>query len=323
MTRTRLTWRCGLAVLATLMLGACSTEESLPQLDVDAAPAAHETRAGTLLAEYAQPRSSRHSGVSVHAQFLDVHGLNYATALEALEVWSPDWQLDVDACSMRSSSPVEHAHADDIRLHLLDVGPITVRGPGEAIRLEARHLPDLLSAFSGVIYGTEQGFGSQPMRIAYQPGGLYSFGAPGSRDNGGFYVTMKAPQPIRIASVGEVDASHGSQLAWDFGRDLKVGWAPTDDTQDQAVFLRISSGFGPDRPRLTCRVDDDGSFTVPASLVQQLAADGSDLQLSLRRVNATKADVDGLETSDFVFSTVDEITLSDTAQSSSSMRRTR
>lgn len=306
----RLTWRSAAALTAILLFAGCSTEESLPQLDVDSAAAPDETRAGTLLAEYSHPRGAGSGGVSVHAQFLDVHGLNYDTALEALEVWSPDWQLDVDACSLRSDMNVGQQHPSDIRLELLDVGPITVRGPGEAIRLEARRLPDLLSAFSGVIYGTEQGFGTQPLRIGYEPGAWYSFGAPGRSLAGGFYVSMRAPRPIRVATVGGQPADEGRQVGADFTQDLTVEWQPAfGDASDDTVFLYISSGFGPDRPRLTCRVDDDGSFTVPNTVVEQLSNDSAELELTLRRITSEQVDVDGLETSEFIFSTVDQITL--------------
>jgi hypothetical protein len=324
MAFSRLTLRRGLdrfagLMLAGFLLAACSAEESLPQVDVDSVPVADDTRAGTLLAEYASPRSTEIGGVRVHAQFLDVHGINYARALEALEVWSPDFQLDLDACSMHSAQAVDHERVDDIRLELLNVGPITVRGPSEAIRLEARRLPDLLSTFSGVIYGTEQGFGAQPLRIAYQPGARYSFSAPGKTASGGFYVTMQAPRPIRIVSIGDRPAHDGSRFGWNFEHDLRVQWRPFLDAalgdgaalRGDDVFLRISSGFGPDRPRLNCRLDDDGAFTLPATLLEQLAGDSADLQLSLRRVNTREVDINGLDSAEFVFSTVDEITLVD------------
>lgn len=312
MTLTQLTWRTGWAILCGLLLAACSTEEPLPQFDVEGASPPDETRAGTLLAEYAYPRTGQGGGVSVHAQFLDVRGVNYATALEALEVWSPDWELDVDACSLRSDPGAAQQHPDDIRLELLDVGPITVRGPREAIRLEARRLPDLLSAFSGVIYGTEQGFGSQPLRIGYDPGAWYSFQAPGRTHSGGFTVSMRAPKPIRIASVAGAALGAGRQTDIDFSRDVSIEWEPSSDaTRSETVFLHISSGFGPDRPRLTCRVDDDGSFTLPHSVIEQVAQDSPELELSLRRINAQPVDIDGLEASEFIFSTVDEVTVID------------
>jgi hypothetical protein len=323
----RIMSRTALGLMAGVLIAGCSTEESLPQVDVESAAPADETRAGTLLAEYAQPRGDRAGGVSVHAQFLDVRGVNYETALEALEVWSPEWQLGVDACSLRThplrSGSGKHSdsgagdssaapYPGDLRLELLDVGPITVRGPHDAIRLDARRLPDLLSAFSGVIYGTEQGFSSQPLRIAYKAGAWYTFGAPGRVGNGDFSVSIRAPRPIRIASVGTHLADEGSEFGVDFAQDIALEWQPTGEyASDDIVFLHISSGFGPDRPRLTCRLDDDGSFSVPAALIEQLSEDSAELELTVRRTNAEMVDIDGLEASEFVFSTVDEVTLVD------------
>jgi hypothetical protein len=306
----RSTCRAALVALVGLLAVGCSTEESLPQLDVDPQQSADETRAGTLLAEYAHPRSNRSGGLSVHAQFLDVQGVNYETALEALEVWSPDWQLQVDGCSLRSDAPVAQSSADEIRLELLDVGPISVRGPQEAITLEARRLPDLLSAFAGVIYGTEQGLEDPALHIDFRPGALYGFDAPGHADSGGFGVSLRAPEPIQISAVGGQPLGQASYAAWDFDHDLPLQWDP-DFGGDDELFLLVSSGFGPDRPRLSCRLEDDGSFVLPAPLLEQMAGDADDLELSLRRVNARAVDIDGLESSEFIFSTVDEITLVD------------
>src|SRR5690554_6646841 len=45
--------RVGAVLLMAGLLAACSTEEALPQVEVDNPPVAAATRAGTLLAEYA------------------------------------------------------------------------------------------------------------------------------------------------------------------------------------------------------------------------------------------------------------------------------
>lgn len=309
MNLTRTTYLLGMAAFVAVCTAGCSTEESLPQLDVDPDTGVDETRAGALVAEYVTPRSERAGGLGVHAQFLDVKGVNYDTALEALEVWSPDWQLHADACSLRSDPSLSEQRADTIRLELLDVGPITVRGPQEVFELEARRLPDLLSAFSGVIYGTEQSFGARNLDIDYAPGAQYEFDAPGRSSSAGFGVSLRAPEPVHIGSIGGLSTGHSGYIRWDFDRDAVVEWAPEVSGGADALFLDISSGFGPDRPRLSCRIEDDGSFVVPASILEQLATDSTELELSLRRINATSADIDGLETSEFIFSTVDQITL--------------
>lgn len=315
--------RCGFVLGLALLLGACSAEESLPQIEVDRAPAAGETRAGTLLAEYTSPRTAGAGGVRVHAQFLDVQGIHYARALEALEVWRPDFDLGLDACEMHSAQLPGEERVDDIRLELLNVGPIRVRGPIEQIRLDARRLPDLWSTFSGVIYGTEQGADTGALRLGYLPGARYDFMAPGDGINGGFSVTLAAPRPIRIQRIGDEPADEDSWLGWDFDRDLRIFWHPFADPladataaeraahRGEEVFLRISAGFGPDRPRLTCRLEDDGAFTLPAAWVQQLSSDSDELQLSLRRINARSVAMRGFDAAEFVFSTVDRLTLVD------------
>lgn len=314
--------RVGFVLGLALLVGACSAEESLPQVEVDRAPAAGETRAGTLLAEYTAPRGASSGGVRVHAQFLDVHGIHYSRALEALEIWRPDFDLSLDACEMHSAQAPSDERVDDIRLELLNVGPIQVRGPIEQIQLDARRLPDLWNTFSGVIYGTEQGADTGALRLGYLPGARYDFSAPGDGSNGGFSVTLAAPRPIRIMRVGDEPTDQSSALGWDFDQDLRIFWHPVADLVDatpaeraarrgEEVFLRISAGFGPDRPRLTCRLEDDGAFTLPAAWVQQLSDDSNELKLSLRRINARSVAMRGFDTADFVFSTVDRLTLVD------------
>ncbi|MFW5968856.1 MAG: hypothetical protein ACOCV2_15125 [Persicimonas sp.] len=303
-----------LAVLLTVVLATvgCSTDETTPQREVDRDADADEARAGTLLAEYAQPREGRAGGLSVHAQFIDVQGVSYDEALAALEVWYPDWNLSSETCDLREEPSISQTEADDIRMELLDVGPIDVRGPNEAIELQARRIPDLLSSFSGVIYGTDRSYEDRPLRLGFEPGARYDFDAPGTRHSGDFAVSLHSPQPVRIESIGHRPITDDARRDWDFDTDLTVQWRPEpDDRNADALFLHLSSGFGPDRPSMTCRLEDDGSFAIPGPLLEQLSAESNELDLALRRVNTESVDIDGLETSEFVFSTVDEVTIVD------------
>lgn len=308
---TTITYRLTAVLTAAVLAAACSTEEPASPPDAtDRSTTDDEARAGTLLAEYTQPRSGRSGGLSVHAQFLDIQGVQYDTALEALEVWYPNWNLSPESCDMRAEPSISQAEAGDIRMELLDVGPIDVHGPDEEIELEARRLPDLLSAFSGVIYGTDQSFEAQPLHLGYEPGARYDFDAPGDGDSGDFAVGLRSPQPVRIEAIGEQPVTDDTEVRRDFRSDLAVQWQPEpDDDNADGFFLHLSSGFGPDQPRMTCRLDDDGSFVIPGALVEQLSKDTSELELALRRVNTESVDVDGLETSEFVFTTLDEVTL--------------
>ncbi|MGM0558939.1 MAG: hypothetical protein ACQEVA_21300 [Myxococcota bacterium] len=291
---------------AILLASACSTEDPMPRADAGESRAASEVRSGSVLAEYETREGAESSRLSVHAQFIEAEGVSYTTALEALEVWHPDWELDRGACSLRSGDYAQQSDSADIRLDLLDLGPISVQGPTDSLELEPRRLPDLLSAFSGVIYGTEGGFDYDRAPLPYEPGAVYRFEAPGTETVDGFSVELQAPAPVRIESVAGRSTEGVDTIALPDADDLEIRWGAASD--DAAVFLDLSSGFGPDRPRLTCRVEDDGLFTIPSSLLEQFDVQ-SGVDVALRRVHATDARVDGFDDSEVILSAVDEVTV--------------
>ncbi len=294
------------AGLVALLATACSTEEPMPRADTGEARAASEVRSGSVLAEYETRQGVDQSRLSIHAQFIEAEGVSYDTALEALEVWHPDWELDRGACSLRSGDRTAQTDTSKIRLDLLDLGPISVQGPNDSLELEPRRLPDLLSAFSGVIYGTEGGLEYDRAPLPYEPGGMYRFEAPGTESVEGFSVELEAPAPVRITSVAGRDAQGVEAIALPADSDMEVLWDAAAD--DAAVFLDLSSGFGPDRPRLTCRVEDDGQFSIPASLLEQFDIQ-SGVDVAIRRVHAASADVRGFDDSEVILSAVDEVTV--------------
>jgi hypothetical protein len=291
---------------AIVFASACSTEEPMPRTDAGESRAASEVRSGSVLAEYETRAGAASSRLSVHAQFIEAEGVSYTTALEALEVWHPDWELDRGACSLRSGDHAQQSPSSDIRLDLLDLGPISVQGPTDSLELEPRRLPDLLSAFSGVIYGTEEGVGYERTPLPYEPGAMYRFEAPGTASVEGFTVELQAPAPIRIESVAGRTNDGAGTIALPPASDMEIRWAAASD--DAALFLDLSSGFGPDRPRLTCRVEDDGQFTIPSGLLEQFDVQ-SGVDVSLRRVHAADARVDGFDDSEVILSAVDEVTV--------------
>lgn len=173
-----------LALLAT----ACSTDdESVTQVEMrESAAPLEEQRAGSLLVEYNPALSN---GVSVHAQFLEVQGVSLEAAFDALDAWSPDRALGEDACSIRV--PPE-SDSENVRLRMLDVGPIAVSALNHGIELEGRRVPDLRS-FSGVVYGNEEGFDFDEAFLPYEPAARYQISAPGGDEAEGFGVSLQAP----------------------------------------------------------------------------------------------------------------------------------
>ena len=299
----------GLMLVVAAAVG-CSTEEPLPPSNGGDDGAETTRRVGSLLAEFEHAPDRTKPRVKIHAQFLDAKGVPVDTAFEALEMWSSDSELDRDACSMETTGapPVADSGESDIRLDLLSVGPITVDGPARRLELEARRLPDLVTSFSGVIYGTDRSTTRTYQRLEYEPGADYTFHAPGSTSAGGFEVTLKAPKPVRIEAASGKSGSGARDIELRRGRDFKIRWNTPKGTHG-AIFFDVASGYGPDRPRLKCRLEDDGSFTLPGDIVSQLAENTSSLNASIRRVQSKDIDVPGLQDAEFNLSTVDRLTL--------------
>lgn len=286
------------ALLALSLLAvACSTDdESVTQVELrETAAPLEEQRAGSLLVEY---NPSLSNGVSVHAQFLEVEGVSLEAAFEALDAWSPDRALDEDACSIRVPPTGD---AERVRLRMMDVGPIAVAALDHAIELQGRRVPDLRS-FSGVVYGNEEGYDFDEAFLPYQPGARYQISAPGGDEAGGFGISLQAPFVPRIESIADHYMVDDAPIELR-GDDLKLQWSAAPDSRT-ALYLDVTRGT----QRLQCRVEDDGHFVVPATVLDQFPADRA-LRVTLRRVDALELSLDGVDSGSFVFAATDEATI--------------
>ncbi len=300
--------------LGILLLGfvaACSTDESLPEIAVADQDVAEEARrVGTLLAQYNYPRGEQAAGLIIHAQFLDVRGVRLDSALESLEAWTPDFDLAVSSCKLRiPERQTAGAVTGQIWLDLLDLGPIRIDGPTQTAALQARRLPDLLSAFSGVVYGTEQLPGVRDKKLYYFPSASYRFSAPGQGRTGGFSVELIAPEPLQIVDISRRDVRSSNVATVRAGTDLDIGWSGSQNAGNNDVFIDISTGFGPDRSRMQCRATDEGHFKIPFEALDSLLDESMTLEVSMRRVTSSNAEITGLDASHFMMAATDEITV--------------
>jgi len=296
-------------LVAVAFAAGCSTEEPLPPRDGDQETTEQSRRIGSLLAEFEDGASGNRRRVQIHAQFLDIQGVDAERARRALEVWSAARELDRDACSLRSTATPAADGGRDMELDLLSVGPIEVEGPERQLQLEARRLPDVVTSFSGVVYGTQGAFGpEEPERLQFKPGEQYTFRAEGDGATGGFRATLEAPEPIRIDHLsGELDGADSEAVLRE-GSNFRFRW-PSAKAGEGDVFFDMTTGHEPDQPHLKCRLEDDGRFSVPADLVSQLARASETLQVSLRRVHSSNVDIPGLQRARFTVSAVDHLTL--------------
>lgn len=302
--------------LGILFLGffaACSADEALPAITVndDAGVAQEARRVGGLLAQYQYPREGQDHGLMVHAQFLDVRGVRLDSALESLEAWTPDFALPESSCLLRIPEWQGAGSAEGkIRLDLLDLGPIRIDGPTQTTALQARRLPDLLSAFSGVVYGTEQLPGVREKKLFYFPQASYRFSAPGYGQTGGFSVELIAPEPLQIVDVSRQDMREENVALLRTRTDIELSWDAERVSGSDAIFIDISTGFGPDRPRLQCRAADNGYFKIPSDALDALLDETLTVEVAMRRVTSSQVAISGLDTSEFIMATADEITVS-------------
>lgn len=301
---------CLVCAVATV---ACTNDEPLSSPRSEEATDEERRRVGSLLAEFETVDGQEVPRVDVHAQFIDARGVAVDRAFDALDVWSSDGRLDRDACVMPNADGrlrARPASDDNIRLDLLGVGPITVEGPSQRLQLEERRLPALVEAFSGVVYGTSdrQQANSSLNHLDYAAGAPYTFRAPGDRETGGFDVTLRAPERVRLEAVSGRVGSESGDVQLRRGRDLSIQWNGGGDEQAD-LFLDLEAGAGPDAPRLKCRLEDDGRFTLPGELLTELAEETSRLGMTLRRVESKRVDVPRIEHAEFYLSASDQLTL--------------
>ncbi len=298
-------------VLAAGLMAACSSQDALSEGAADADEASVvEERYGALSAEFVYPRSTDDEGVDVQAQFLDARGVPVDSALEALEVWMPRRGLEMESCQLSTGSASAPAGHEPVSLHLLDVGEIDVMSPQDTLTLEPRRLPDLLSSFYGVVYGSEwSDLGARDF-VEYYPGSDYRFIAPGSAQAGAFDVTLQAPDPIVLLAANGEEIRDETVLSVAADEALELVWASDDGVwSTEEVFIDLSAGYGPDQTRIQCRARDHGAFSVSASRLRELSQFSDEVDLEIRRVRSGEAAIEGLDKVDFYFATTDKIEL--------------
>jgi hypothetical protein len=203
-----------------------------------------------------------------------------APGIEALLGSSPQ-ELGREECRLvdrrARSGAALGADAPEPEVALLDAGDLLLRGPSGQSALVAKRYPDLVPFVAGVYYSESE----PPLDLEQGPSGEVQILGIGGAEVGSFAATVPLPLEAPAADATWV------------GTGLELRWTPGADPEGLRIEVRDARG---DRHSVTCAADDDGSFTVPAALVQSLGA--RDLRVAVERVRRqqfTGAGVDGGE----------------------------
>lgn len=281
------------AILLTL-LAACTADDVDVEtpLPVQVEPVIES--AGVIWADYALGMSS----ASVHAQFVRVRGISVEQAMAALDVWMPDTELALDACAVRRAPKFETGV--DVQVELLNAGPLTIESAFGRAFIEGRHLPDL-GQISGVVYGNDAGYGRDLIVVPYEAGLPYRWALPGG-EIGGVEAQMEAPEVPVVLSGTVFDTAKLSQLN---DPEFVLEWQPPT-VGAAGLFLSIATGDG---GAIECRLEDDGTFTLPGALLEPLRQNGQGAELVLRRVSVQALEIAGVDHTQLVFGARDSLFL--------------
>lgn len=286
-----------------LAASACSVDDTVEAAPDGSEDALETHRTGLIVADFERDQTV------VHGQFLDLYGISSETALSALDVWLPDPELTLDACSLRAPEAGQAHHG--FQINLLDVGPITIAFEDASVQLQGRRLPDLVRGVSGVVYGSEQGYEFDGVDVPHHPNLMYTVSAPGSADAGGFTEQIEAPEiPTLVGYAGAVSSSPDVDLeALEYGRDLELRWIEASSGQGSALYLDVSAVNSSNTLRLACRLEDDGVFLIPGNVISQLAEDLDQLDITLRRIRGVDVHLEGLDQTELLFAATSRATV--------------
>lgn len=267
-----------------LPLVACASDELEFEEPARTQVEAVTQSAGVIWAEY----GSRAESVSVQAQFVRVQGISANQAMAALDVWRPDTDLALDACVVRDGASFDGG--DEVVVELLDAGALTITSPVGESWIQGRRLPDI-GQVSGVVYGSEAGFGRDAVVIPYAPGANYRWTATGA-EVGAFDVEVMAPEVPLVLSATRQDG------------DVTLTWVATESPS--SLYLTVEAPGGGE---IECRLEDDGVFALPTSLLAPFFSAGEGGELVLRRVVAEPIHVSGIDDTQLVFGARDSLFL--------------
>ncbi len=166
-----------------------------------------------------------------------------------------------DACVVVPAGR-EHAEPAPVAwLQLLDVGDVRVLAGDERLDLAVSMVPSMFGAVRGVHYD-----GTRDQARAMLGHGTLRLIADGGDGIAPIDAAIVVPRPLRISMVAGMPVRGGVLELPAQPADLEIRWGSVDGVA--ALELRIAAESGAAPSWLRCRLRDDGSFTVPAAMLE-------------------------------------------------------
>lgn len=235
-----------------------------------------------------------------HAQEADT------AAVSLLGMQVADIDIPLDACSppapvldQRRWSPPRRS-----AMELLDVGDMQVSfGTGNRT-VATRTFPDLLRVIVGVIYSADENYG-----LEFRPGRTYDLRTSGSDQIGPFEVALDAPEDLGDLRIGGSLPFEETPIIIR-GRGLHIAWDADGFGDEVLATLSFTSMGSP--WSMTCRMRDDGEFSIPASHTAVLPdpLTCADSELSVTRVRQVAFRAAGLSSGTLRFEVTSDFNVS-------------
>ena len=175
--------------------------------------------------------------------------------------------IDMESCVRQSAAGPAITPPALTRPHawvqLLDVGNLALTAGTEKLPLRVQLVPAVVEATRGVRYDASVDQGRR-----FLAAGQLELRGTGGDGVPAFTAQIAVPRPVRITHIGAVSPQGGQ--ARGLGRDepLRLRWGSVDGAAELEV--RVGTEEPGELGWLRCRLRDDGEFTVPSALTDQL-----------------------------------------------------
>ncbi len=278
-------------LIPMLVLGAgCSGEEGLD----DGSVGVQESRVGLVNVNYEHNWADAHRSaqLTATAQFVRYSAMDREQVVRLLALpLDPSHDLPgLDRCQTYDLS-IELAEDAAMEteqqgyVELMEAGDLEVRAQDRTLTLLPRHFPGLLPSISGVIYGEAQ------TTLLSKDTHQVDTSSYGGESVGSFAVKVQSPSlPALTRLAGHTP---GNNVTLRSGKGLSLVWQPSSAADGQEVtFLELRYSLGKRDQVLRCRLQDDGSFEVPAAGMTDVRGRVS---LGLSRMRRTSFSAIGLQ----------------------------